>query len=301
MPAQIPPETADGWVVLHQMFRLRWADLHELDATGRQQIAADTREYLEHVEPSNTSGQTAAFHLLGHKGDLLLIHFRQDVDQCVQAELDWSRRAISPLCEPTASYLSIVELGLYYDTIAVRDELTARGLTPDSPEWSAELQRQIDTRRERLHGRRFLDMPPHKYVSFYPMNKRRGETCNWYNLDIQDRGRLMMGHGEIGRKYAGRVQQIISGSIGLDDWEWGVDLFADDPAPIKRLVYEMRFDEGSSIYGEFGPFYFARRIFAKDIEHYLAGKLPVEGPKGGEKEASGQYGQWQTKSDVSRE
>ena len=87
------------------------------------------------------------------------------------------------------------------------------------------------------------------------MNKHRGEAKNWYATPFEERARMMRDHGVIGRGYAGQVNQIISGSIGFDDWEWGVDLFADDPVVFKKLVYEMRFDEASSWYGEFGPFY----------------------------------------------
>jgi chlorite dismutase len=86
------------------------------------------------------------------------------------------------------------------------------------------------------------------------MNKLRGESKNWYSEPITERQRMMREHGMIGRHYAGRVIQIISGSIGFDDWEWGVDLFADDPLVFKKLVYEMRFDEASAVYGLFGTF-----------------------------------------------
>src|SRR5258708_12408062 len=95
------------------------------------------------------------------------------------------------------------------------------------------------------------------------MNKRRGETVNWYAADMEERRRMMREHGTTGRKYHNQVTQMITGSMGLDDWEWGVTLYADDTLPIKKLVYEMRFDEVSAKYAEFGQFYIGTR-FAPD-------------------------------------
>ena len=91
------------------------------------------------------------------------------------------------------------------------------------------------------------EVPKAKYICFYPMDRRRGEHKNWYQESMEDRGRMMHEHGMIGRRYAGEVRQIITGSIGFDDWEWGVDLFAEDPLVFKRLIYEMRFDEVSAV------------------------------------------------------
>jgi chlorite dismutase len=101
------------------------------------------------------------------------------------------------------------------------------------------------------------------------MDRRRGEHKNWYQVPMPERQRQMQDHGEIGRRYAGKVRQIISGSIGFDDWEWGVDLFAEDPLIFKKLIYEMRFDEVSAVYALFGTFYIGRRIAANDIGSLL--------------------------------
>jgi chlorite dismutase len=107
------------------------------------------------------------------------------------------------------------------------------------------------------------------------MNKLRGETKNWYGETIGERHRMMREHGVIGRHYAGRVTQIISGSIGFDDWEWGVDLFADDPLVFKKLVYEMRFDEASAVYGLFGAFFVGLRFPSSHLGMLLEGKTPA--------------------------
>ncbi len=114
------------------------------------------------------------------------------------------------------------------------------------------------------------EIPGGKYICFYPMDRRRGETKNWYTETMSDRQRMMHEHGMIGRRYAGEVRQIITGSIGLDDWEWGVDLFAEDPLVFKRLIYEMRFDEVSAVYALFGAFMVGLRVPAAGLGGVLA-------------------------------
>jgi len=128
--------------------------------------------------------------------------------------------------------------------------------------------------RKRVLGRLFLDVPARRHVCFYPMNKRRGEQKNWYAVPVEDRARMMRDHGVIGRHYAGAVTQIISGSIGFDDWEWGVDLFADDPLVFKKLIYEMRFDEASAWYAEFGSFYVGLQFSPTELPALLEGQVP---------------------------
>ena len=107
------------------------------------------------------------------------------------------------------------------------------------------------------------------------MNKRRGEAQNWYSEPFERRAQMMREHGMIGRHYAGKVTQIISGSIGYDDWEWGVDLFAPDPLVFKKLIYEMRFDEASAKFAEFGPFYTGLQFSPSQLGAFLAGQVPA--------------------------
>ena len=139
---------------------------------------------------------------------------------------------------------------------------------PFSDGWNAEIEEVLARQREAMRPRLFPEMPPHKYICFYPMDRKRGEEKNWYRLPMAERQRQMHEHGMIGRRYAGEVKQIISGSIGFDDWEWGVDLFADDPLVFKKLIYEMRFDEVSAVYALFGQFCVgfkgARRVSWRD-------------------------------------
>jgi len=138
--------------------------------------------------------------------------------------------------------------------------LIALDIEVNSTQWREATARELEAQRAKMSGRLFAKIPDRPYVCFYPMNKRRAGADNWYSLPIEERQRLMHEHGLIGRRYAGRVTQVISGSIGFDDWEWGVDLFADDPLVFKHLVYEMRFDESSARFGEFGQFFVGIRV-----------------------------------------
>jgi chlorite dismutase len=116
--------------------------------------------------------------------------------------------------------------------------------------------RQFHERMEKyLKDRLYPNMPDWPVFCFYPMSKRRSENQNWYALPFEDRRKLMLGHARVGRQYSGRVRQLITGSTGLDDWEWGVSLFAHDIFDVKSIVYDMRFDEVSARYADFGEFY----------------------------------------------
>jgi chlorite dismutase len=168
----------------------------------------------------------------------------------------------------------MVELGLYESTAKVYQSLAERGIVPHSAEWDAGIEEVLDRQRAAMHTRLFPEIPNTKYVCFYPMDRRRGEVKNWYQVPFAERQRQMHEHGMIGRRYAGEVKQIISGSIGFDDWEWGVDLFADDPLVFKKLIYEMRFDEVSAVYAAFGSFYIGIRCPAADLERLLAVENP---------------------------
>jgi len=262
------PLTIEGASVLHQMMRVRWTAWKALPGEQRSEIIEEAQAALAEME-KNSSGASAAFSLLGHKGDLILVHFRRSFDELSQAELKLARLKLADYLETTSSYLSVVELGLYDSSLKTYNDLATRGIVPFSPEWNAEIEDVLARQREAMAPRLFPEMPPHKYLCFYPMDRKRGEDKNWYQLPMAERKRQMHDHGMIGRRYAGEVKQIISGSIGFDDWEWGVDLFADDPLVFKRLIYEMRFDEVSAVYAMFGSFYIGIRCPAAELGQYL--------------------------------
>ena len=271
----IVPATLDGWSLLHQAFRLRWPALRALSSSARVSLASEAARALE--VPA-TDGQTAFVQLLGHKGDLLLIHARRDFDALSQAQLHVAASSLFEYLEPTLSYVSIVELGMYDMTGKLYGELAGRGLEPGSDAFDKAFAEEMASQSNRVGSRLFLDLPQRRHVCFYPMNKRRGEDKNWYSAPFWDRAAMMREHGHIGRKYAGRVTQIISGSIGFDDWEWGVDLFADDPAVFKQLIYEMRFDRASADYAEFGDFAVGLQFSRGELSTLLEGRTPALQP-----------------------
>jgi chlorite dismutase len=271
------PLTIEGYSVLHQMMRFRWSAWHAVPQSDRDAMVRDAIAALSPME-QNSSGQSALYSLLGHKGDLMLIHFRNRFDDLNQAELDLGRLKLSDFLEPTTSYLSIIELGLYESTLKVYRSLIDRGVEPHSDDWNREIQDTLARQKEAMKTRLFPSIPPNRYACFYPMDRKRGEEKNWYMLPMQERQRQMNEHGMVGRRYAGEVRQIISGSIGFDDWEWGVDLFADEPVVFKKLIYEMRFDQVSAEYALFGTFYIGLRVMAADLGKLLSGELPAARP-----------------------
>jgi len=273
--ADIPPVplTIEGYSVLHQMMRFRWPAWRPLRASVKREIVHEAGSVLAKME-QNASGQSGLYSLLGHKGDLMFVHFRGSFEELQQAELQLARLKLSDFLEPTTSYLSVVELGLYESSIKLYSELADRGVEPHSEEWKRAVNETLARQREAMRPRLFPELPKSRYICFYPMDRRRGEDQNWYRLPIEERARQMNEHGLVGRRYAGEVRQIITGSIGFDDWEWGVDLFADDPLVFKKLIYEMRFDEVSAVYALFGHFYVGLRCSWCELGTLLKGQVP---------------------------
>ena len=267
------PLTLDGSYILHQMFRVRWSAWRALGASDQKHILDRSTAMFVGME-KNQAEPSALFSLLGHKGDLMVVHFRRTLDDLNHAQLRVSHSRLHEFLEPTNSYVSVVELGLYEASVKLYTELTAKGLHPGNAEWNREIEAELAKQRQAAAPRLWPEIPQRRYLCFYPMNKLRGENKNWYSEPITERQRMMREHGMIGRHYAGRVIQIISGSIGFDDWEWGVDLFADDPLVFKKLVYEMRFDEASAVYGLFGSFFIGLHFPATNLVTLLEGKTP---------------------------
>ena len=238
-------EASNGWGVLHLFYRVdaRHRDEHP---GGAKQIV-DALEAFEAEEPH----QALAFVVLGHKADLGVMAVGPDLARLQALQHDLSRAPLSA----TWSYLSLTEASEYAMT---EDDERARLRDEDGITDAAELEARLVTWRERIthyrEQRVHPRLPAKQAICFYPMSKRRSGDDNWYALDFDARKKLMAGHARVGRTFAGRVVQLITGSTGLDDWEWGVTLFADDPGALKDIVYEMRFDEVSARFAEFGPF-----------------------------------------------
>ena len=228
---------SEGWGVVHLMLRAA-------PGAGGGEEALAAIEAFATVEPQ----QAIAFSVLGGRADVGLMALGPDL-----GALDaLVKRVLAGPFEPAYSFVSLTELSEYTST---EDEERARleaegGGDVDArlAEWRARMEAY---RENRLHPR----LPARAMIAFYPMSKRRDAGANWYELPFEERKRLMAGHARVGRRYSGRILQLITGATGLDDWEWGVTLLADDPAAIKEIVYEMRFDEVSARYAEFGPFF----------------------------------------------
>jgi peroxiredoxin len=264
------PETLEGWSLLHLMYRVRWDRIRGMAPSEIQRLADDAVAGLAVPD----AGATAFVQVLGHKADLMVICFRRGFEELAQAQLALSRTALNDYLEPATSYVSIVELGLYEMTAKIHEQLGAK-FKPGSDDFEKAFDAEMQTQQQRVMNRLFIELPKWRYVCFYPMNKRRGEMLNWYSEPFEKRASMMREHGMIGRHYAGKVQQIISGSIGYDDWEWGVDLFAPDPVVFKKLIYEMRFDEASAKFAEFGPFYTGMQFSPAQLGGFLQGTVPT--------------------------
>lgn len=269
------PLTLEGAFLLHQFFRFDWKAWKACAAGERERIAADAVAALQTLEGAGADqpARTAIFSELGHKGDLILVHFRESLEALNQVELDLAQTELYDFLELKHSYVSVVELGLYESTRKSYEAAEAKGLALHTAEWNAEIEATLKRQSTAMATRLFPAFPDAKYICFYPMDRKRGEAVNWYSVPFAERQRMMHEHGLIGRRYGDVVKQIISGSIGMDDWEWGVDLFADDPVVFKKLIYEMRFDQVSAVYALFGQFFIGVRLPVEKLTDWLAGSI----------------------------
>jgi peroxiredoxin len=228
-------KTLDGWYVLHDLRSMDWASWKLVSKEERQAAVEEFLVYLEKLQKTDDdkTGAHAFYTVIGQKADFMLMTLRPTMDELQELETEFNKLAIADFTIPAYSYLSVVELSNYL-----------AGESTDDP-----------YQNPFVRGRLYPELQRSQYICFYPMDKKRDGDVNWYMLDMDKRKELMRAHGLIGRSYAGKVKQIISGSVGFDDYEWGVTLFADDVLQFKKLIYEMRFDEVSARYAEFGSFF----------------------------------------------
>ncbi len=245
------PETLDGWFALHDLRRFDRVAWNLLSAATRKKALTEATDLLtsfEQVEDA-PAGRSVTYSVIGHKADLLMFHLRPEVGELHELERAFDDTLLATCTTRPYSYLSVVEISRHGSP-----EGTSANIE-DSPAVQARL---------------YPEIPPHsRYVCFYPMSKKREGTDNWYTLSAADRGELMRAHGRTARGYAGTVTQIVTGSMGLDDWEWGVTLFSDDPLVFKKLIYEMRFDEVSARFADFGSFYVGQRLTPEGLGRCL--------------------------------
>lgn len=242
-------QTLEGWYALHDFRTVDWGAWKSVSASKRQEAIAEWQSLIEdwNQTTEDHEGSTGLFTVVGHKADLLTVHFRPTLRELDELETAFNKTAFADYTTRPYSYVSVVELSNYLSS-------------PDAdPENDPRIQARLKP-----------EIPDYDHICFYPMNKRRQGEDNWYMLSMEERKNMMRSHGMIGRKYAGHLKQIITGSVGLDDWEWGVSLFSDDPVTFKKLVYEMRFDEVSARYGDFGDFYIGNRLHSEQLPRLLS-------------------------------
>ncbi|MCH7320513.1 heme-dependent peroxidase [Solibacillus sp. MA9] len=238
--------TLDGWYALHDFRSIDWASWKLVSAEERE---AATKEFIAFLEDLNKdTGSNAFYSIIGQKADFMIMTLRETPEELGDIETRFAKLAIADFTIPTYSYVSIVELSNYL-----------AGKSDEDP-----------YQNPHVRARLYPELPKSKYVCFYPMDKKRDGNDNWYMLSMDERRQLMHAHGLIGRSYAGKIKQIITGSVGLDDHEWGVTLFSDDMLQFKKIVYEMRFDEVSARYGEFGEFLVGNLLDNEKLEKLLA-------------------------------
>jgi chlorite dismutase len=242
------PQTLDGWFALHDFRSIDWKAWKAVSQEEKSKIIDEllqvTRRFAE--VNSQRTGSYGQFGIVGHKADLLFLHMRPTVEELEQVKTELNKTAFADFLTAPYSYLSVVELGGY---------MAKPDVDPETDPY--------------LVSRLKPEMPPMKNICFYPMNKRRVGNDNWFMLPPEERHSLLRDHGNIGRKYADKVKQIITGSMGLDDWEWGVTLFSDEPLQFKKLIYEMRYDESSARFAEFGPFLIGNRLSEERLAELL--------------------------------
>jgi len=241
--------TIEGWYALHDFRTIDWQGWKTLSASERQTALNELFQLMEgwDAKEAKKGGSYGIYSIAGQKADLLFIHMRPTLAELNEIKNQFNKTQFAEFLLPAYSYVSVVELSGYVGG-------------PDvDPNTDPYIQSRLKPTLSKT-----------KHVCFYPMNKKRDGADNWYMLSMEERRDMMRSHGMIGRNYAGKVQQIITGSVGFDDWEWGVTLYADDPLQFKKLVYEMRFDEVSARFGEFGSFFVGVGLPKENIEAFMS-------------------------------
>lgn len=256
VPATLVPE-GGGWHFLHLYYRVDRAGLSHLSAEARLE---GRRQIVEAVEQAKSGGamQIQCFAVLGHRADFGLMMAGTDLKAIHNVQMAVQASSLGPAIVPTYSFYSITEISEYVPDVEAYGKMLREReqLDPESRVYQTKLnayaERLVPMNKQRLTP----DFPDWPCFCFYPMSKMRDGDQNWYTLPHAERNELMSQHGKSGMRFAGKVMQVITASTGLDDWEWGVTLWAKNPSYLKDIVYTMRFDESSAKYALFGDFYF---------------------------------------------
>ncbi len=250
------PITAhEGWFVLHLYYRIERENWDSVETEDRRRTLDEFRQLMDDFRAGKNC-QAYCYSVWGHKADFGVMLVDPDLDHLNQAENDLLSCFPPGTLDVVRSFTSMSEISEYISQERDYDHTLREkeGLEPGSPAYEEKMNAFRERIQVYIDERLKPELPEHRLMCFYPMNKARRDGANWYMLDFDKRKQLMGGHMMTGRKFAGKVKQLVTGSIGLDDWEWGVTLFADDPYYFKKILYEMRYDEVSAAYGEFGEF-----------------------------------------------
>jgi chlorite dismutase len=253
-PAVIP---AEGWHVLHLFYKIDHSAWSLLSDEEKREAKTDLTSLVQEIRATPDT-QLLVFSMVSPKADIGFMLLTPDLHVANAVEKQLSLGLGPDVLSPVYSFLSLTESSEYTSTDEqLAADLAAEGkLAPGTAEFDAEMEKIRARMAKYKKDKLYPLLPLWEVFCFYPMNKRRGtDGQNWYALPFDERKKLMGGHARVGRKYSGKILQLITGSTGLDDWEWGVTLFAHDSFEVKAIVYEMRFDPVTANYGEFGEFY----------------------------------------------
>jgi len=238
-------ETIDGWYSLHDLRKIDWVlwknASQEIRDKAMQEFQSLYDEWNQ-VE-AEEKGSQVMYQVIGQDADLIFMFLRPTMEELADLETKLNKSILSEFLIPTYSHLSVMEVSRYRPNIDETDPYVQKKLKPILPKWD--------------------------HICYYPMSRKRDGNDNWYTLEKDERGKLLYEHSLTGRQYAEKIKQFIAGSIGYDEWEWAVTLFAHDPLEFKKIVYEMRFDTATSRYGEFDKFFIGNYLSTDDFNKLL--------------------------------
>ena len=252
----------EGWHVMHLFYHVDHAQWALFSDEEQRQAKTRLTELVQEIR-STPDTHLLIFSIATPKADLGFMLLTPDLQVANAYEKQLSLSLGPEILSPAYSYLSQTEGSEYTTTqeqYSAETLVGEKGLMPGTPEFEAGVKEFDDRMAHYLKHRLYPVLPDWPLICFYPMSKRRNGPDNWYSLDFETRRKLMAGHARVGRTYSGRILQLITGSTGLDEFEWGVTLLAKDSIDIKAIVHEMRFDEVTARYGEFGDFYIGMQL-----------------------------------------
>jgi chlorite dismutase len=253
--SEVSLSLSEGWHCSHLYYRFDRQALKQLTAAELEQGRKEFGATLGSEQASGPARLQTSI-VSGHKADLGLMVLDPDPLKIDSVHQRLMSTTLGVALVPTYSFVSVTEVSEYVPSVEQYGKrLVEEGEDPTGPAYAAKIKayenREVMMRKQRLTP----DFPAWPSTCFYPMNKKRKVSENWFALPFEDRNRMMAEHGRSGMAFGGKVTQLITVALGFDDWEWGVTLWARNPEFLKEIVYKMRFDEASARYAEFGPFY----------------------------------------------